>query len=295
MLIILIAQVFFAVIAFYAANSLIHFVIEDALDLAPEYTLLFGYEYGRCLSYMIVSSVSFLVIMHLRRHLPTMFVLDKKKENKAYFGILIASSSFCALYSTRLLYLYLSGRTDTGALLNITTTVCVLIIGTLYFLLEKKDVKNSNFKVYAAAIYGLWGVFLGGGITAIHIYAPPAVLRKLNNDLLLIDTARQIGVKLKKALKARDIEKITLQELLSFLTDREQQYITGGEFTYKNEGSNAFSLSFQLKTKLEELRKIKRLTKLNRRYTVFLEGEIKLNSQSVQRINTLEYKLDENK
>jgi succinate dehydrogenase hydrophobic anchor subunit len=119
---------------------MLHFAIEDTLGLMPQHTI-FGYEYGTCMSYMIITQFLFLAIMHLKRRKTDLFAVIAETERKIYSRVLFISISICAIYSARVLYLYLSGKTDVPILLNILATIFMILIGTLYFLLEQKNIR----------------------------------------------------------------------------------------------------------------------------------------------------------
>jgi hypothetical protein len=252
-------------VIFYSFNCLLHFAVEDALSLTPQNTI-FGYEYGTCMSCLIVGIALFLVIVHFKRRKNELFTVQKDLERKQCTAALLSCIAVCVMYSTRMLYLYLSGKADIPILLNIFITIFIILIGALYLCLEQKGISNSNFKLYCSVVYFACIMFLSIGGYYMNCYAPPFVLRSMNEDILMLNKVNKIASILQdkhKVLSSQD-------EVINELGYYQKESFLSGAVKYKKEDEHKFSLCWTFKTKKEDLLKIKRLNYIFRDAHVFL-------------------------
>jgi hypothetical protein len=252
-------------VIFYSFNCLLHFAVEDALGLTPQNTI-FGYEYGRCMSCLIVGIALFLVLMHFKRMKNELFTVRKDLERKQYTAALLSCIAVCIMYSTRLLYLYLSGKADIPILLNIFVTIFIILVGALYLCLEQKNVSNSNFKIYCSVVYFACFMFLSGGGYCMSLYSPPFVLRSINKDILMLNKVNEIASILKDKRQALNSQDEVINELGYY----HKESFLSGAVKYQKEDEHKFSLFWTFKTKKEDLLKIKRLKYICRDAHVFL-------------------------
>jgi hypothetical protein len=262
------ARVISVLVIFYSFNCLIHFAVEDALGLTPQGTLL-GYEYGRYMACLIVGVALFLGAMHFKRKRSELFIERIDTEKKLYTTALLSCIGICVIYSTRILYLYLSGKADTPILLNILVTIFIILIGGVYLYLEQRNISDSNFKLYCGLIYSLFVMFLFVGGYCMRAYAPPFVLRSINEDLTMLRRVNEIAAILKEKHNVFDSQEEVINELGYY----QNENFYSGAVKYQKEDENKFSLSWSFKTKKKELLRIKRLKYICREAHVFLKDD----------------------
>ncbi|MDR0744783.1 MAG: hypothetical protein LBE97_02405 [Holosporales bacterium] len=90
-------QVISAVLLGYAFNCILHFAMEDKLGLLLDKTVLFDYEYAKCMSCMTVSGIIFLLSTYFKNKKSAVVINKNETEKKLFARILLISILICAI------------------------------------------------------------------------------------------------------------------------------------------------------------------------------------------------------
>jgi hypothetical protein len=196
-------------------SNILHFAIEDVYHQPPQYNMFFGMEYATSTSWLLITSLVFLVLSfysgRLLRKEPALFHAGKRQ----FFlkVLLVAGCIVAAFYIVHIIYSFFSGKSDVYGLLRILVTLFVLLCGMVYALIEYRCegfVRRQGY-FFFLSFFILLASATGVSITLHN--ASPAALRVLHQDLKRTEDIKTIAFGVKTYFKSYEKLPASLEEL----------------------------------------------------------------------------------
>jgi hypothetical protein len=168
----------------YAFSNILHFTLEDYLDLRPQSSFYMGKEYATSLSYLLLSGIAILVLTYFKQRL---FFKDNSLKDlpwikKTTYWIMITALIISFFHLIYVMYLYFSGKSLEEELYKALITLCVLGIGTAYVWFESTISPRLSLGSYYLVVCFTYLLSAGLSLGFTFHFASPKLLRELRKD-----------------------------------------------------------------------------------------------------------------
>jgi hypothetical protein len=235
------AVLFFMGITF---SNIIHFYLEDKFQQQNIYSLLFGGEYAKSLSWFLCLSCTFLALFGMRTYFTRKFALFHLSHVQSITLKTMLFLSFVSffIFCVHTLYNYLNGYSTMYGLLRIAVTVCFIAMLSVFSYLELKKYNWVNTWSYLSIIGGIVVTMNIYAVFLTSIYASPTLLRNNKLDFEIYESLQHISKRVtayyaKQGTLPKNFEELTLTGYLKIndLKSREvlNAYTKKSDTTYQ--------------------------------------------------------------
>ena len=176
----------------YGLTNILHFVLEDTLNFQPISSIFFGMEYAWSFSWLTVSALSFIVFdVFLVKVWGNSTTHNAERFKKLVMVLIVLVTCGHIAY---VFYLFLSGTMDSEGLLRIGISIFMLFLAIIYMYMEivrRPRTKPNQFWVWFSTSTGAVAFLIG--FAALMKFAPPSEMKKIQDDISIIDTVRDLS------------------------------------------------------------------------------------------------------
>jgi len=240
----------------FTFSNILHFYIEDCFGYMLIPSFFFGIEYATSLSWLLILSFTSVILIFaqhriIKKHPEYITSSGRKRVLMVMAGISLFVTLF---YVVRITYIFLTGQSDAYGLLRIAVTLFVIILGSLYTLIELRCADFIRKTAYPILLSLCIAMIAGGGIYYSMPYGSPSLLRSVHKDLDKVRTIKELAYNIKSfynlfnrlpnSLKEVEDAGLLKREELKEIDSCSYQVIT-------KDSNNSSTQTFKLCTKFE--------------------------------------------
>lgn len=238
--------------------NIMHFAVEDYFNIPAHYSLIFGIEYARSISWLIIAVLAAVVFGVTQKLVanshPEFF--EEKSRKRILNTLLVLCVVFGFFYIVAVLYEYFSGESDPVGIYRIAITLASLVLSTLYVVYESRQSAACSLSKYMVVL-GLFLTLFGGvGIIMTYTYANPKIMYLAREDQKTINKLTDLVYSIENFDRKTGQLPHTLSQVYSATKPLHEQDKDFSGFTYTKKTNDTYQICFDLVTDSKDAKRI---------------------------------------